>query len=68
MRSYRRNTREAATRIVCLALVADGHFSCDELDRGEALEEAENRIIRAAVARWGSAARTRPAARRSRRG
>lgn len=39
MRTYRCNSPEAAARIVCLALVADGHFSRDEvdaIDRGEA--------------------------------
>ena len=39
MRAYRQDSPEAAARIVALALVADGHFSRDEveaIDRGEA--------------------------------
>jgi uncharacterized tellurite resistance protein B-like protein len=41
MRAYRQDSPEAAARIVALALIADGHFSRDELealDRGEARE------------------------------
>ena len=35
MRSYPRNSAEAATRIVALAMLADGHLSPEELDAFE---------------------------------
>ena len=44
MRAYPTDSPEAAARIVALALVADGHFSRDELealDRGEARQRLE---------------------------